>query len=69
MDGGGGDPDLLELAGEAVGAVLGAAEHHGRPLDLDDAGGHLYPLRALGPPEDVATARGVVVVDQVVPGG
>ena len=40
VDGLGADAGLPQLLGQAVGAVLGAAEHDGRPRPLDEGGGH-----------------------------
>ena len=39
VDGLGADAGLLQLLGQAVGAVLGAGEHDGRPHPLDERGG------------------------------
>ena len=63
MDGGCPDAPLLELAGDAVGAMLGAGEHDGRSGSGHDLGGPVDTVARRDAPEEVDCRAGVVLVD------
>ncbi len=70
VDRGGLHPALLELLGQRLGAVLGAAEHDRRAGRASDVGGHLDAIVLVDLPEQVREHRhvglGQTVHDRVV---
>ena len=69
VQGDGADAALFELAGKAVGAVLGAGEDEGAVVLLDNVGGVLGTLLARDAPEVVVNVARGFVADDVVNGG
>ena len=62
------DATLLELLGQRVGTVLGAAEHDGRAGGVDDLGGEVDALGAVDRPE-VVRGRELVGLGELVTRG
>ena len=69
VQGHGGDAALFELAGETVGAVLGAGEDDRALVLFDDVGGELGALVARDAPEVVVDVTGRLFTHDVVDGG
>ena len=62
VDGDGRHAGRAELAGDPVGAVLGAAEHDGRLVAGDDISGQRRRARRVGLPEQVADLAGIALL-------
>ena len=69
MQGDGAHATLAELAGETVGAVLGAREDDGALVLLDDVRRDLGTLVARYAPEEVVHVAGSLLADDVVDDG
>ena len=53
------DARPVEFVGQTIGAALGPAEHDGRPMGADQLSGQIAAVGSVGPPEDMAVARGL----------